>query len=93
MTTTTISAPGKVLLAGGYLVLDRAYQGLVFGLDARIYVCVQAATNHNPVSPTDGRSRKIVVRSPQFVKAHWVYSYSTDDSGNASEVRIRQTDE
>ncbi|KAJ3474513.1 hypothetical protein NLG97_g9815 [Lecanicillium saksenae] len=33
-----ISAPGKVLLAGGYLVLDRKYTGLVFGLNARINV-------------------------------------------------------
>lgn len=93
MTTATVSAPGKVLLAGGYLVLDRAYQGLVFGLDARIYVHVQAARNLDTVSPTDGRSRKIVVRSPQFVKAQWVYSYSADRSGNVSGVRVTQTDE
>jgi phosphomevalonate kinase len=38
---TAISAPGKVLLTGGYLVLDRAYTGTVFALDARIHVIVQ----------------------------------------------------
>lgn len=36
-----MSAPGKVLLAGGYLVLDRAYTGSVYALDARIHVIVQ----------------------------------------------------
>ena len=85
MTTTAVSAPGKVLLAGGYLVLDRAYQGLVFGLDARIHACVQVPK----ISGTDPSSRKIVVRSPQFQKAHWVYSYIASSDG----VRIRQLDQ
>ncbi|KAM5463692.1 phosphomevalonate kinase [Microsporum ferrugineum] len=40
-TETAISAPGKVLLAGGYLVLDRDYTGTVCALDARIHVVVQ----------------------------------------------------
>ncbi|KAK2747556.1 phosphomevalonate kinase [Myotisia sp. PD_48] len=40
-TETAISAPGKVLLAGGYLVLDRDYTGTVFALNARIHVVVQ----------------------------------------------------
>lgn len=39
--TTALSAPGKVLLTGGYLVLDREYTGTVFALDARIHVIVQ----------------------------------------------------
>ncbi|WEW57751.1 phosphomevalonate kinase [Emydomyces testavorans] len=38
---TAVSAPGKVLLTGGYLVLDRKYTGTVFALDARIHVIVQ----------------------------------------------------
>lgn len=38
---TALSAPGKVLLTGGYLVLDRGYTGTVFALDARIHVIVQ----------------------------------------------------
>ena len=36
-----MSAPGKVLLTGGYLVLDRNYTGTVIALDARIHVIVQ----------------------------------------------------
>ena len=38
---TALSAPGKVLLSGGYLVLDRNYTGTVFALDARIHVVVE----------------------------------------------------
>ncbi|KAA8650370.1 hypothetical protein EYZ11_000742 [Aspergillus tanneri] len=38
---TALSAPGKVLLTGGYLVLDRKYTGTVFALDARIHIVVQ----------------------------------------------------
>ncbi len=84
LNTTVISAPGKVLLAGGYLVLDRAYQGLVFGLDARIHACVQVLKTTGKVSS----SRKIVVRSPQFQKARWVYSHIASEDG----VRLTQTD-
>jgi phosphomevalonate kinase len=73
------SAPGKVLLAGGYLVLDRQYTGLVFGLDARIHVQIQRLTeveNH-------GREPQVLVRSPQFLGAEWRYSFHTtsDDTG------------
>lgn len=43
---TALSAPGKVLLTGGYLVLDRGYTGTVFALDARIHVIVQQLRGH-----------------------------------------------
>lgn len=46
---TALSAPGKVLLSGGYLVLDRNYTGTVFALDARIHVIVQQLRkSHKP---------------------------------------------
>lgn len=65
-----VSAPGKVLLAGGYLVLDRKYNGLVFGLDARIHVCVE------PVASSSGVTfSEITVKSPQFQNAVWEYGY------------------
>lgn len=64
----SISAPGKVLLAGGYLVLDRDYTGLVFGLDARIHVCVQDLTTCE-----DESQFRIIVQSPQFQGAVWHY--------------------
>jgi phosphomevalonate kinase len=75
---TAVSAPGKVLLAGGYLVLDRDYTGLVFGLSARIHVIVQDV---EPPSSTE-----IVVRSPQFRDAEWRYSCHVVDDGGGVEV-------
>jgi len=68
--STAVSAPGKVLLAGGYLVLDRAYTALVFGLSARIHVLVHDIN----VSPGTKVS-EIVVQSPQFRDAVWTYEY------------------
>lgn len=63
-----LSAPGKVLLAGGYLALDRAYTGLVFGLDARIHVVV------DEVEGSEEGKRAVTVKSPQFRGAEWRYS-------------------
>ena len=65
-----VSAPGKVLLAGGYLVLDRAYTGLVFGLDARIHVVIEPIPTRNGVTLNE-----IEVTSPQFLDAVWEYGY------------------
>lgn len=67
---TAVSAPGKVLLAGGYLVLDRAYTGLVLGLSARIHVLVRDALDDARIERSE-----IVVQSPQFRDASWAYSF------------------
>ncbi|KAJ0302480.1 hypothetical protein COL5a_001422 [Colletotrichum fioriniae] len=77
-TTTAVSAPGKVLLAGGYLVLDRAYTGLVFGLSARINVVAAEIHTIPGVHLTE-----IVVESPQFVDAVWRYGFhlAPEDGG------------
>lgn len=64
-----VSAPGKVLFAGGYLVLDRQHTGLVFGLDARIHVHVRWRPSHNSAE------NHIAVASPQF-GAKWMYGFS-----------------
>lgn len=76
--TVAVSAPGKVLLAGGYLVLDRRYTGLVFGLSARINV----VTGEIHTGP-GVQLNEIVVDSPQFVNAQWRYGYhlALDDGG------------
>ncbi|KAI1801146.1 Phosphomevalonate kinase [Daldinia bambusicola] len=68
--TTAISAPGKVLLAGGFLVLDRQHTGLVFGLSARINVIAQEIETSKGVQLSE-----IVVESPQFLEAQWRYGY------------------
>ncbi|KAI7863574.1 ribosomal protein S5 domain 2-type protein [Spinellus fusiger] len=65
--TTIVSAPGKVLLTGGYLVLDQAYQGLVVGTSARFYTIIRP-------SKVPG----IHVHSPQFKDAHWEYTVQAD---------------
>lgn len=77
------SAPGKVLLTGGYLVLDRKYTGLVFGLSARIHVLVR------PIASTPGvEFSEITVESPQFKDAVWEYGYRM--SSASSEVQVTQ---
>ena len=76
---TTLSAPGKVLLTGGYLVLDPEFTGLVFALDARIYVQVASTLPSQSV---------IVVESPQFLEAVWEYNYELAD--NDSGIRLTQ---
>ena len=63
---SAVSAPGKVLLAGGYLVVDRDYTGLVFGLDARIHVHVDDLRTTTGITLSE-----IIVRSPQFRSAEW----------------------
>ena len=68
----SVSAPGKVLFAGGYLVLDRQHTGLVFGLDARIHVHVRWWP-HN-----DHAKNHVVVSSPQF-GATWAYGFANMD--------------
>ncbi|KAG0296221.1 phosphomevalonate kinase [Linnemannia gamsii] len=66
--TTIVSAPGKVLLAGGYLVLDPAFSGLVVATDARFYTLIRPGQHSTTTGPY-----KIVVRSPQFNNATWTY--------------------
>jgi phosphomevalonate kinase len=43
MPQCTASAPGKVLVAGGYLVLLRPNVGIVVGMSARFTATVQGA--------------------------------------------------
>ncbi|CAE7012214.1 hypothetical protein CFE70_002194 [Pyrenophora teres f. teres 0-1] len=77
---TAVSCPAKVLVAGGYLVLDREYTGLVFGLDARIHTVVE------PIKTRAGVTiNEILVTSPQFREAIWEYGYrsQSEDGGIA----------
>lgn len=84
---TVVSSPGKVLVAGGYLVLDPHYSGVVVGTSSRFYTVVVP----RPVPDTVNASRapppiQIRVRSPQFVDATWVYLVHIDQGG----VRVEQ---
>ncbi|KAH7923401.1 Phosphomevalonate kinase [Leucogyrophana mollusca] len=78
--TTIVSSPGKVLAAGGYLVLDRAYSGVVISTSSRFYAVIESG---------DGAScgaNEIVVRSPQFNLAEWRYEVTFVDG----RVRVEQ---
>ena len=70
--TTTISSPGKVLIAGGYLVLDPNQQGFVISTPSRFYTVVQDTPNSTP-SQSSAHSFKITVKSPQFLDGRWEY--------------------
>jgi phosphomevalonate kinase len=78
---TAVSAPGKVLLAGGYLVLDRAYTGLVFGLSARMHVLVEDIDTSTGIDLSE-----IVVQSPQFRDATWRYGYHLTEGHGGVDV-------
>ncbi|GAA98035.1 uncharacterized protein L969DRAFT_86040 [Mixia osmundae IAM 14324] len=72
MQRTVVSCPGKVLLAGGYLVLDRAHQGLVLATTSRFYTFVSStAAAHS--------SATITVTASQFEREQWQYAVSWSD--------------
>lgn len=73
---TIVSAPGKVLVAGGYLVLDPVYSGIVVSTSARFYTVAQSR----------GSAGHIHVRSPQFVEASWDYSVAYEPSIRVQEL-------
>lgn len=80
------SAPGKVLLAGGYLVLDRKHTGLVFGLNARIHVVIDSGSAREGLPPNE-----IIVRSPQFRDAEWRYEYrETEGNGGIEMIQLKR---
>lgn len=67
---TLTSSPGKVLLAGGYLVLSPAYPGLVIGTDSRFYSLVKDGDGGNGAS---GETVTLTIHSPQFDQAKWTF--------------------
>lgn len=60
-TKLCVSAPGKVLLAGGYLLLDKEYSGVVLSTEARFYTYIESSEDED-----------IKVCSPQF-GSEWIY--------------------
>lgn len=73
---TTVSAPGKVLLAGGYLVLESPNVGLVVAANKRFY-CTVTHENEDSSLSSNGETT-IRVHSPQF-HATWDYECRIDD--------------
>lgn len=68
----TVSAPGKLLFAGGYLVLEAPNVGVVIAVDKRFYC---EAEVHDAVDPTD--IINIKVKSPQFGQ-EWNYKFDKE---------------
>lgn len=81
-----VSAPGKVLFTGGFLVLDRKHTGLVLGLDARIHVHVEA-WKKSEISTNQEGSTMVLVQSPQFRNAKWLYNVVNTQTDLAVQVR------
>lgn len=73
--TTITSAPGKVLLAGGYLVLDRLYTGLVVATSSRFYCCITDIPSSS-ASSCHGDTAGISVRAGQFPEDASTWSYT-----------------
>ena len=67
-----VSAPGKVLIAGGYLVLDPKYTGIVVSTSSRFYTIIRSS----------GSPSLIQVRSPQFINAEWEASVIAQDNNH-----------
>lgn len=90
--SVAVSAPGKVLFAGGFLVLDRKHTGLVLGLDARIHVHIdrwkEETANQQP-----GSKPFILVQSPQFRDAKWQYVVDEAAIDTAGFLRQITTDD
>ncbi len=97
----TVSAPGKALIAGGYLVLEHPNIGLVVSCTSRFYTTIgvlKSGDSSLGVAPTAQQLQvaksyscvMILVLSPQF-HAHFMYSYNLNDftlrllTGNSNE--------
>lgn len=81
---TVVSSPGKVLLAGGYLVLDPAFSGVIVSTSSRFYTVVSDL----PASSSLEHRQEIRVRSPQFVGASYRYAFRLEESDAG--MRIEQ---
>lgn len=89
MPATVVSCPGKVLLAGGYLVLEPEHAGLVVGTASRFYTVIQDMQDTDAASTSNKPAmRSIVVKSPQFRDAIWRYQLDYRDEDDLSLVQV-----
>lgn len=89
--TSIVSAPGKVLIAGGYLVLEPTFPGLVIATTSRFYSVVRRGSrnrgsdtkisSHPQIHEAAANNTPSVrVHSPQFEGATWEYLVKIDGS-------------
>jgi hypothetical protein len=91
---STASASSKVLLTGGYLILEPEFSGLVLALDARfrtaLLALTPAAARQLQLAPRTQNSAPILVYAPQRCdtparyELSWVPSEVADASGASS---------
>ena len=70
MQSAVSSCPGKVLITGGYLILDRQYSGIVISLDAKFSTRVSYLDLSNSIS----------VKSTQFLDPDIIYRIDYSDT-------------
>lgn len=77
----TVSCPGKVLIAGGYLVLERPNVGITIAGTSRFYTTVKYSANTaSTLHPTNHNILRLVVYSPQFFEEYrFDYNFITDE--------------
>lgn len=77
----TVSCPGKILVCGGYLVLDRSYIGITIAADsARFYSTIRSIGCQKFISHSLNNYLHITVRSPQFRSEYKLkYSWNGDE--------------
>jgi phosphomevalonate kinase len=71
------SAPGKVLLAGGYLIVQKQHRGLVISTSSRFYSSIKSLN----AQPQDSSAIPVRVISPQF-SSESQFSLQFDDQTN-----------
>ncbi|KDE07785.1 hypothetical protein MVLG_02053 [Microbotryum lychnidis-dioicae p1A1 Lamole] len=89
---TIVSCSGKVLLAGGYLVLARHHHGFVLSTPSRFYTVVRDCNLSQERERTDPLTFKITVDSPQFVGARWVYDVARAEHADGTDQCIVRPD-
>ena len=81
----SFSAPGKALLAGGYLVLKPEYGSYVVALSSRMHAVVK---QDELIGPSSSSSITVKVRSTQFNDDEW--QYKMDSSSNYSPQELQE---
>jgi phosphomevalonate kinase len=75
----TVSSPGKVLIAGGYLILEKENLGITVAGSSRFYATVRKSPEFSPATGRNGLLR-MIVRSPQFHERYiFGYDVETDE--------------
>lgn len=88
-----VSAPGKVLMAGGYLVLERKYEGLVLATSSRFYCVASSSRATTTTTPSNDEFALITISAAQFpAECSWSYRVSLSQTGGSGlQLDLEQT--